>query len=141
MHPDLCPNHSLTALPFSFSVIFWLFSLYLLLNAFTMMLKHKRSSCYVEGQNLFDISDNLGPNNVLQQETNRVWVLTANIVVGNSATLNINSTYTSWLKINSTNNHDPYHIDVLGNIQHRFSQNFFMELSLTKLYKKRWLSA
>ena len=65
---------------------------------------------------LIDISDNLGPNNVLQQETNRVWVLTANIVVGNSATLNINSTYTSWLKINSTNNHDPYHIDVLGNI-------------------------
>lgn len=65
---------------------------------------------------LFDILDNLGPNHVLQQETNGVWVLSANLVVGNSATLNINSTYTSWLKINSPNNPDPYHINVLGTI-------------------------
>jgi hypothetical protein len=40
----------------------------------------------------------------------------SSLLVGNSATLNINSTYISWLKINSTNNPDPYHINVLGNI-------------------------
>ena len=68
-------------------------------------------------QDLFDISDSLGPNSVLREETDGVWVLSANMIVGNSATLNINSTYTSWLKIDSATSHNlPYHLSVLGNM-------------------------
>ena len=67
--------------------------------------------------NLFDISDSLGPNSVLREETDGVWVLSANMIVGNSATLNINSTYTNWVKIDSANSHHlPYHLSVLGNM-------------------------
>ncbi|HEY7111018.1 MAG TPA: N,N-dimethylformamidase beta subunit family domain-containing protein [Nitrososphaeraceae archaeon] len=65
---------------------------------------------------LYDILDNLGPNQALVKEPNGVWVLNANLIVGNSATLNINSTYTSWLKINSTGSAEPFHIHVLGNL-------------------------
>jgi hypothetical protein len=65
--------------------------------------------------NLFDLSDQIASNTALSQESKGVWVLKANIVVGNSATLNINSTDPSWLKINSTGD-DPYHIAVLGNL-------------------------
>ncbi len=65
---------------------------------------------------LFDILDNLGPNQALTKESDGVWVLNANLIVGNSATLNLNSTYTKWLKINSTADSDPFHINVLGNI-------------------------
>jgi hypothetical protein len=65
--------------------------------------------------NLFDLSDQIASNTALSQESKGVWVLKANIVVGNSATLNINSTNPSWLKINSTGD-DPYHIAVLGNL-------------------------
>jgi hypothetical protein len=65
---------------------------------------------------LYDILDNLGPNQALVKESDGIWILNANIIVGNSATLNINSTYTSWLKINSTGSSDPFHIHVLGNL-------------------------
>jgi plastocyanin len=65
---------------------------------------------------LFDILDNLGPNQALNKEANRTWVLNANLVVGNSATLDIDSNYTSWLKINSTDTSNPFHIHVLGNM-------------------------
>ena len=65
---------------------------------------------------LFDISDNLGPNHALLEEPDGAWILNANLVIGNSATLNINSTYTNWLKINSTNSPNPFHISVLGNM-------------------------
>jgi hypothetical protein len=66
--------------------------------------------------NLFDILDDVGKSKTLYQESDGVWVLSGNIVVGNSATLNINSTYTKWLKINSTKTPDPFHIHVLGNL-------------------------
>ena len=65
---------------------------------------------------LFDISDNLGPNHALLEEPDGTWILSANLVIGNSATLNINSNYTNWLKINSTNGPNPFHISVLGNM-------------------------
>lgn len=65
---------------------------------------------------LYDISDNLGPNHALLKEPDGVWILNANLIVGNSATLNINSTYTNWLKINSTDNPNPFHLSVLGNM-------------------------
>lgn len=66
--------------------------------------------------NLYDISDGLGPNKALSEESKGVWVLNSNLVIGNSATLNINSTYTKWLKINSSvATAVPYHINILGN--------------------------
>ena len=65
---------------------------------------------------LFDILDNLGPNQALTKEANKTWVLNANLVVGNSATLDIDSNYASWLKINSTVSANPFHIHVLGNM-------------------------
>jgi hypothetical protein len=39
--------------------------------------------------NLFDILDDVGKSKTLYQESDGVWVLNGNIVVGNSATLNI----------------------------------------------------
>ena len=64
---------------------------------------------------LFDLYDQVASDAILGQQSKGTWVLKANIVVGNSATLNINSTYASKLKIDSTGD-SPYHIAVLGNL-------------------------
>ena len=45
----------------------------------------------------------------------KVWILNANLVIENAATLFINTTDTSWLKINSTTG-DAYHIQAKGNL-------------------------
>ncbi len=52
---------------------------------------------------LTDIDNQLNDDSILgkQQESNRMWLLNAGIVVANQATLYINSTDTAWLKINA----------------------------------------
>jgi mannuronan 5-epimerase len=53
---------------------------------------------------LTDINNQLNDDNVLskqQQESNVIWLLNAGIVVANNAALYINSTDTTWLKINA----------------------------------------
>jgi hypothetical protein len=65
---------------------------------------------------LFDISDQLGRTDILIADQKGTWTLNANLLIGNDATLNINSTYMSWLKINSTSNLNPFHINVLGTL-------------------------
>jgi poly(beta-D-mannuronate) C5 epimerase len=53
---------------------------------------------------LTDINNQLNDDNILskqQQQSNIVWLLSAGIVVANNAALYINSTDTSWLKINA----------------------------------------
>ena len=64
---------------------------------------------------LFDVADQVASETILSQESRGVWVLKANIVIGNSAILNINSTYVDWLKIDPSGD-PPYHITVLGNL-------------------------
>ena len=53
---------------------------------------------------LTDINNQLNDDNILskqQQESNVIWLLNAGIVVANNAALYINSTDTTWLKINA----------------------------------------
>ena len=53
---------------------------------------------------LTDINTQLNDDNILskqQQESNLIWLLNAGIVVANNAALYINSTDTTWLKINA----------------------------------------
>jgi mannuronan 5-epimerase len=53
---------------------------------------------------LTDINTQLNDDNILskqQQESNVIWLLNAGIVVANNAALYINSTDTTWLKINA----------------------------------------
>ena len=93
------------------------------------------------GANLHDISDNLGPIGALTLESKGVWVLNANLVIGNSAILYMNSTNAIWLKINSTNNENnknPYHIHVLGDMKVdgvRISSWDFMSQNYSSLKK------
>ncbi len=69
---------------------------------------------------LSDIDNQLNDNTILdkeeQQSNNGVWLLNAGIVVADKATLYINSTDTSWLKINADG--DTEHIiEVYGNLK------------------------
>ncbi len=52
---------------------------------------------------LTDIDNQLNDDNIIakQQQSNGIWLLNAGIIVANQATLYINSTDTSWLKINA----------------------------------------
>ncbi len=62
------------------------------------------STIYVCGgsTNLSTINQIISNSSVLNRTTNRNWILNADILIENGATLFINSTDTSWLKINST---------------------------------------
>jgi mannuronan 5-epimerase len=67
---------------------------------------------------LTDIDNQLNDNTILDKEhsNNGVWLLNAGIVVANKATLYINSTDTTWLKINADG--DTEHIiEVYGNLK------------------------
>ena len=58
---------------------------------------------------LTDIDNQLNDDSILskqQQQSNEEWLLNAGILVANSATLYINSTDTTWLKINAGGNTD-----------------------------------
>jgi parallel beta-helix repeat protein len=71
---------------------------------------------------LTDIDNQLNDNTILekeqpqQQSNNGVWLLNAGIVVANKATLYINSTDTTWLKINADGNTE-HIIEVYGNLR------------------------
>src|SRR5207249_3574767 len=65
---------------------------------------------------LSDISEQLVNSTIIDRESKTVWVLNANLVVGNSAALDINSTDTTWLKINSTSTKTPHYVEVLGDM-------------------------
>src|SRR5918999_2143385 len=67
---------------------------------------------------LTDIDNQLNDNTILdkEQSNNGVWLLNAGIIVADKATLYINSTDTSWLKINADG--DTEHIiEVYGNLK------------------------
>ena len=67
---------------------------------------------------LTDIDNQLNDNTILdkEQSNNGVWLLNAGIVVADKATLYINSTDTTWLKINADG--DTEHIiEVYGNLK------------------------
>ncbi len=67
--------------------------------------------------NLTDIDNQLNNPNILHKESyDDVWLSNANIVVAEDATLYINSTDTSWLKIAADGN-TAYEIHVLGGLQ------------------------
>jgi Bacterial Ig domain len=66
--------------------------------------------------NLFDIADQVASEAILSHDPIGNFVLKSSLVIGNSATLNINSTTTSSLIISPTNSDLPYHISVLGNL-------------------------
>ena len=68
-------------------------------------------SCNV---NLSEIDKAVNNKNVLEKEPYRVWILNATIKVNPSATLLINQTDTSWLKIMNKNNNEPNFISVSG---------------------------
>jgi mannuronan 5-epimerase len=69
---------------------------------------------------LTDIDNQLNDNTILdkeeQQSNNGVWLLNAGIVVADKATLYINSTDTTWLKINADGNTE-HIIEVYGNLK------------------------
>jgi mannuronan 5-epimerase len=69
---------------------------------------------------LTDIDNQLNDNTILdkeeQQSNNGVWLLNAGIVVAGKATLYINSTDTTWLKINADGNTE-HIIEVYGNLK------------------------
>ena len=66
--------------------------------------------------NLTDIYETLKkPEKILIKQSSKVWLLNANVVVENGATFYINSTDTSWLKINSTAG-VAYYIQARGNL-------------------------
>jgi mannuronan 5-epimerase len=67
--------------------------------------------------NLTDIDNQLNNPNILHKENyNDVWLSNANIVVAEDATLYINSTDTSWLKI-AADGKTAYEIRVLGGLK------------------------
>jgi poly(beta-D-mannuronate) C5 epimerase len=67
--------------------------------------------------NLTDIDNELKDPGILHRDTyNNVWLLNANIVVAKDATLYINSTDTSWLKI-TADGKTAYEIRVLGGLK------------------------
>jgi parallel beta-helix repeat protein len=66
--------------------------------------------------NLTEMYYNLNTPQILNKEFSKVWLLNANLVVENGATLYINSTDTSWLKINSTGKNTHYYIQARGNL-------------------------
>src|SRR5215475_9334846 len=63
-----------------------------------------------------DIDNQLKNPNILHKEAGRVWVLNSGIVIEQGATLHINSTDTSWLKI-AANGESAYPIRVLGSLK------------------------
>jgi mannuronan 5-epimerase len=65
--------------------------------------------------NLRDLYDAFGPS-IIKNESQKVWILNANIRIGDDATLYINSTDTLWLKINSTSG-NAYSIISQGNLR------------------------
>jgi mannuronan 5-epimerase len=66
--------------------------------------------------NLTEVYDTLGDLDILIEESPGVWILNANIRVEDGSTFYINSTDTSWLKINSTGGIAHY-IEVRGSMQ------------------------
>ena len=54
---------------------------------------------------------------VLKKEGDGVWLLNANLSIADGANFTVNSNDVNWLKINSTNSQDAYHIDVIGNMK------------------------
>lgn len=67
---------------------------------------------------LTDIHNFLKDQNILQKQPDKIWLLKANIVIEDNASLYINSTDTKWLKIESSlsSEQDPYWISVYGNL-------------------------
>ena len=66
--------------------------------------------------NLAHIDQYISNYKILHKESSNVWFLNANLLVETGATLFINNTDTSWLKINSTDNHSYYYILARGNL-------------------------
>lgn len=66
---------------------------------------------------LSKINDTLHNTSVLKKEQGKVWLLNANLKVWHDSILYINSTDTSWLKINSTSPNDSYRILVVGDLK------------------------
>ncbi|MDR4491621.1 MAG: right-handed parallel beta-helix repeat-containing protein [Candidatus Nitrosocosmicus sp.] len=68
---------------------------------------------------LTDIHNILTDKNILQKQPDKIWLLKANIVIEDDATLYINSTDTKWLKIESSSSSSeqyPYWISIYGNL-------------------------
>jgi hypothetical protein len=65
--------------------------------------------------NLTDLHTSLDNPRILDKESAKIWFLNANIRVNDRATFHINSTDTSWLKINSTSG-TGNNIEVRGNL-------------------------
>ena len=66
--------------------------------------------------NLTEVYNTLDYTDILIEESPRVWILNANIRVDDGSTFYLNSTDTSWLKINSTDG-VAYFIEVRGSMQ------------------------
>ena len=66
--------------------------------------------------NLKTINKILQNSLVLNNTSEKIWFLDANIWISNGATLFINSSDTSWLKINSTSPESAYAITTIGNL-------------------------
>jgi parallel beta-helix repeat protein len=64
---------------------------------------------------LSTLKQSINGSQILNNTSNKNWVLNANITIANGATLFINSTDADWLRINSTDN-EAYSIVVYGNL-------------------------
>ena len=86
-----------------------LLSLFLLFSyqdtSTTSCLEFKQAKRTIEiscgNANIRDLYNAFGPS-IIKNESQKVWVLNANVIIKDDATLYINSTDTLWLKINST---------------------------------------
>lgn len=67
--------------------------------------------------NLTDIDKVLANPSVLKNEGGGIWLLNANLSIADGANFTIDSNDAKWLKINSTNSENAYHIDVIGSMK------------------------
>jgi mannuronan 5-epimerase len=100
-----------------------LLSLFLLIShqdtSATRCLEFKQAERTIEiscgNANIRDLYNAFGPS-IIKNESQKVWVLNANLIIKDDATLYINSTDTLWLKINSTSG-SAYSIISEGNLR------------------------
>lgn len=79
--------------------------------------KTKTISITCGSADLSKVYNTINNTSVLKKDQDNVWLLNANLKVWHDATLYINSTDTSWLKINSTTPRDAYRIFVIGDLR------------------------
>ena len=65
--------------------------------------------------NLTEVYNELDDRDVLVKESPGVWIINGNILINEDSTLYINSSDTSWLKINSTAG-EAHYVEVRGNM-------------------------